>query len=111
MRKKLGWIASLAALAALMAALTAGTAGAKATPVSVDVSGTQTVVDESTGSSAMHGSLVGSWQTTKFTPRYASASRFVGTGEELFSGCLDTSGNGACDAQEPAGTLKFTFMY
>ena len=68
MTKKLRWVASLTALAALSTALAAATAGATTTPVSVEVSGTQTVVDEANGTFAMHGSLVGVWQTTKFVP-------------------------------------------
>ena len=111
MTKKLRWVASLAALAALSTALAAATAGATTTPVSVEVSGTQTVVDEANGTAAMHGSLVGVWQTTKFVPRYASSSRFVATGKEEFTGCLDSNKNGTCDKKEPSGTLKFTFMY
>jgi hypothetical protein len=111
MMRKLSWIASLTALAAVTTALAAATAGATATPVSVSVSGTETVVDESAGTFAMHGSLVGTWQITKFTPRYQSASQFVATGEEGFTGCLDSNANGACDRKEPAGSLRFTFMY
>jgi hypothetical protein len=108
MIKKLSWIA---ALAALTTALAVATAGATTVPVSVSVSGTQTVVDEAAGTFAMHGSLVGTWQTTKFVPRYQSSSQFVATGKELFVGCLDSNQNAACDAKEPAGSLKFTFMY
>src|SRR6476659_690870 len=111
MTRKLRWVASLAALAALSTALAAATAGATTTPVSVDVSGTQTIVDEANGTFAMHGSLVCVWQTTKFVPRYASASRFVATGQEEFTGCLDSNKSGTCDKKEPSGTLKFTFMY
>ena len=108
MLKKLSWIASLAALTTVLAA---ATAGATTAPVSVSLSGTQTVIDESTGTFAMHGSLVGTWYTTKFVTHYASASQYVATGRELFDGCLDSNQNGTCDASEPAGTLKFTFMY
>jgi hypothetical protein len=111
MTKKLRWVAGLAALTALATALASTTAGATTTPVSVEVSGTQTVVDEAAGTNAMHGSLVGIWQTTKFVPRYASASRFVATGREEFTGCLDTNQNGSCDKKDPSGTLKFKFMY
>jgi hypothetical protein len=57
----------LAALAALSTAPAAATAGA-GTPFSVDVSGTQTVIDEAAGTFAMHGSLVGTWYNTKFVP-------------------------------------------
>jgi hypothetical protein len=111
MRKKLSRIAGLAVVAGLATALAAASAGATTIPVSVSVAGTQTVVDESAGAFEMHGSLVGAWQTTKFVPRYASATQFVATGKELFTGCLDSNQNGACDAKEPAGTLRFTFMY
>jgi hypothetical protein len=108
MIKKLSWIASLAALTT---ALAVATAGATTTPVSVSVSGTQAVIDKSTGTFAMHGSLVGTWYTTKFVTRYQSASQYVATGRELFVGCLDANENDTCDAKEPAGSLKFTFMY
>jgi hypothetical protein len=59
----------------------------------------------------MHGSLVGTWYNTKFVPQYASSSQFVASGKELFVGCLDTNANGSCDRKEPAGDLRFTFMY
>ena len=59
----------------------------------------------------MHGSLVGSWVFTKFTPRYQSASQFVATANELFTGCLDSNTNDTCDTKEPTGSLKFTMMY
>ena len=105
-----GDTSSLAALASLSTAPAAATAGA-GTPVSVDVSGTQTVIDEAAGTFAMHGSLVGTWYNTKFVPHYASSSQFVASGKELFVGCLDSNANGSCDKKEPAGDLKFTFMY
>jgi hypothetical protein len=111
MYKKLRWVAGLAALAAFAAVPGAAMAGGSGSPVSVDVTGTQTVVDEAAGTYTMHGSLVGAWQTTRFVPRYASSSQFVATGKELFVGCLDSNGNGSCDTAEPAGNLRFTFMY
>jgi hypothetical protein len=111
MLSKLKWVAGLAALVALSAAPAATAGGTTATPVSVDVAGTQTIVDEAAGTFAMHGSLVGTWQTTKFVPRYASSSRFVATGKEEFTGCIDADKSGACDKKDPSGTLKFTFMY
>jgi hypothetical protein len=113
MFKKLRWVASLAALAALSAlgAATADGSVTSGTPLSLDVSGTQTVVDEAAGTFAMHGSLTGTWQTTRFVPRYTSSSQFVATGRELFVGCVDSNANGSCDGGEPAGKLKFTFMY
>lgn len=76
------------------------------------VRGTQTVVDEPTGRFQMHGSLVGSWNTTAFTLHYAGADgQLVGSGKETFRGCHDTDRSGACDDGEPAGTLRFTFAY
>ena len=85
MFKKLRLVASLAALAAL-AAPAAATAGGSATPVSVDVSGTQTVVDEAAGTFAMQGasSAPGTRRSSSSaTPR---RSQFVATGKELFVG-------------------------
>lgn len=72
----------LAAFTALSTASAAGNAGA-GTPVSVPVTGTQTVIDEAAGTFAMHGSLVGTWYNTKFVPQYASSSQFVASGKEL----------------------------
>ena len=113
MFKKLRWVAGLAALAALsvLGAATAEGSVSTGPSVSVDVSGTETVVDEAAGTFALHGSLTGTWYTTTFVPRYTSSSHFVATGKELFVGCLDSNGNGSCDSGEAAGKLKFTFMY
>ena len=68
-------------------------------------------MNEKKGLFAMHGTLVGSWATTSFVPRYKSASSFVATGTEKFSGCVDSDRSAACDAGEPSGTLEFTFVY
>ena len=35
----------------------------------------------------------------------------VGSGKETFAGCHDTDRNGTCDAGEPKGTLRFSFVY
>ena len=101
--------ASLVAAAALV--LCASTAVASgATPV--NVKGTQTIVNESKGMYAMHGDLLGSWLTTAFTTNYQGADgQFVGSGKELFTGCRDADRSGACDAGEPKGTIRFTFVY
>ncbi len=69
------------------------------------------MVDEANGIYDMHGSLVGKWYITAFTERFKNASTFVGSGKETFDGCLDSNGNAACDAGEPSGTMKFTFVY
>ena len=97
MFKKLSLIAGLAALTT---ALAVATAGATTAPITVSLSGTQTVVDESAGTYTMQGSLVGDWSNTKFVLRYLSASQIVGTGTELFVGCVDSDKNGACGKKE-----------
>jgi hypothetical protein len=99
-------------LVVVTTALAVTTAVASPTPpTAVSVSGTQTVIDESTGTFAMQGSLVGAWNITKFVTHYASDSQYVASGKELFVGCLDDNKNGTCDKKEPAGSLKFTFIY
>jgi hypothetical protein len=87
-----------------------GLAGA-ATAATVPLKGTQTVVDESKGSYEVQGSLLGKWQATAFTQHYATPERFVASGRERFTGCLDLDRNRTCDAGEPSGSLRFTFIY
>jgi hypothetical protein len=77
----------------------------------VKVKGVQTVVDEKKGLYEMQGSLVGSWTVTAFTERYASPTEYVGSGRERFQGCHDADRDGACGADEPAGTIRFVFTY
>jgi hypothetical protein len=77
----------------------------------VTVSGTQTIVNEQLGQFEMHGSLIGKWNVTAWAPHYQTASRIAATGKERFTGCLDTNRSRACDAGEPAGTMRFTFVY
>lgn len=93
------------------AAVTAGVASASSAAKSVKVTGTQTVVNEKKGIYDMHGSLVGRWTITAFTPRYEGSSDFAATGTERFDGCHDTDASGTCEASEPSGTMRFTFMY
>ena len=112
MRSKLSRAAGLAVLVVVTTALAVTTAVASPTPpTAVTVSGTQTVVDEATGTFAMQGSLVGAWYITKFVPHYASDSQYVASGKEVFVGCLDDNQNATCDKKEPSGTLKFKFIY
>lgn len=102
----------LTAMAILVApALMIGDSAAGSAAMAVKVKGTQTVVNEKKGIYDMHGSLVGRWTVTAFTPRYQGSSEFAGTGSERFQGCHDTDANGTCDAGEPSGTMRFTFMY
>jgi hypothetical protein len=35
----------------------------------------------------------------------------VGTGRERFVGCLDANHDGSCNAGEPAGAMRFSFVY
>ena len=42
-----------------------------------------------------------------FTPSGA----LRGAGTELFVGCFDADGNGACDGEDPTGTMTFKFTY
>ncbi len=93
------------------AAVTAGVASAGSAAKPVKVTGTQTVVNEKKGIYDMHGSLVGRWTITALTPRYEGSSEFAATGTERFDGCHDTDASGTCDASEPSGTMRFTFMY
>jgi len=106
MSTKLIGVAALAAVAAAVSV-----AAATAAPASVSLSGTQTVLDEKRGIFEMHGSLVGTWYVTSFVPRFKSAHPFVATGTEKFVGCLDADRSTTCDVDEPAGTLKLTFVY
>jgi len=98
-----------AACAAALATASLATAGA---PKPLVLKGKQIVVDEQKGIYAMTGSLVGDWRITAFKVEYGDTDgRFVGSGRELFKGCYDTDASGACDAGEPSGMLRFTFIY
>ena len=112
MTKKLSWIASLAALATVSTALAAATAGAN------DDAGVRGALGHA--DRRRRGQRDGRdareprrrladhevRAALRVEPRNSSA-----TGKELFTGCLDSNANGTCDKKEPAGTLKFTFMY
>src|SRR5262245_54267315 len=102
--------ASVIAAATASLVVTGGAAAGGAAPITVK--GIQTVVNESQGKYEMHGDLVGRWNTTAFTTNYAGADgQFVGSGKELFTGCRDADRSGACDVGEPAGTIRFSFVY
>src|SRR4051812_13802259 len=91
----------------------AGAALAVASPAhaagSIQISGTQTVVDENAGTFKMHGSLVGDWAITAFDVLDTSP-RLHAKGTEKFSGCLDRRRDGSCKG-DPTGTLTFTIDY
>jgi hypothetical protein len=102
--------ASVLAAASLAVAATNAAVGGGAGPITVK--GIQTAVNESQGKYAMQGDLVGKWNTTAFTTNYAGPDgQFVGSGKELFTGCRDADRSGGCDAGEPAGTIRFSFVY
>jgi hypothetical protein len=102
----------LVAAAALSLAVLAGPSlGAGSANAPIRVSGTQTEVNEAKGKFLMHGSLVGPWQITSFTPVYFSPTQFAASGTELFSGCLDSNRNGTCEAGEARGTLRFSAKF
>ena len=108
MRKLGGFATAISAVALVTASVAAAGAGSTV----LTLRGTQTIVNEQKGRYEMHGSLVGAWNTTAFTLHYAGPDgQVVGSGKEMFVGCQDTDRNGTCDAGEPKGTLRFTFIY
>lgn len=108
MKKLGGLMIAVVGIASTVVAVAAAATGSTV----LTVRGTQTIVDEQKGRYAMHGSLVGAWSTTAFTLNYAGADgQVVGSGKETFAGCHDTDRNGSCDAGEPKGTLRFSFVY
>jgi hypothetical protein len=95
-----GAVVAVAATLAVAAPAGAGT---------IQLSGTQTAVDESAGTSRMHGSLVGDWAITSFNV-LTPAPIFHAQGTEHFSGCLDRNRDGSC-SHDPSGTLELTIDY
>jgi hypothetical protein len=78
----------------------------------VSISGTQPIVDEKKGEYLLRGSLVGKFNNTAFKLHYAGPDgQVVGSGKEIFIGCHDTDRSGVCDAGEPSGTLRFSFIF
>jgi hypothetical protein len=106
-----GWRFAIVAVGALVLAIAPAVAAPAAT-APIELKGTQTVVDEAKGKYEMHGALVGAWNTTTFTERYAGTDgAFVATGTEVFRGCLDADRDGSCTDGETAGALRFSFVY
>ena len=78
----------------------------------VQVSGVQTPVDPVAGTYVMSGDLNGWWYTTSISAvRIHPAGTVQLTGTELFSGCIDSNADGACETGEPAGTLDLAFSF
>jgi hypothetical protein len=110
MRVRTGLLSGTLLLSAIVCLATAASA-MPARGAHVQLSGTQTLVDPTSGISAMSGSLVGDWYTTSFQCHETPAgTRWPCTGTELFVGCLDASGDGTC-SQEDEGWLAFAFEY
>jgi hypothetical protein len=112
-------IATLATLAVLCATVTTATtvtvATAAATPITVQVQGTQTPIDEKKGLYQMHSTpghtgLVGDWAFTTTVVLLNSPALFIATGTEKFAGCIDVNGDDKCQTTEPTGKLFFDYI-
>ena len=100
-------ILAAAAFTALAAALPASAVP----PAPIKVTGTQTTVDFAHGKFQMRGSLVGAWQVTGGSSKYLTTSAQLATGTVLFTGCLDSNRNKACETGEPKGTLRLAYTF
>lgn len=98
------------ALAAIVAGLALAAPAAAVPPPPIKIAGTQATVDYAHGKFAMRGSLVGAWQVTGGSAPYASPSAQRVEGTVLFTGCLDSNRNRACDEGEPTGTMKVRYI-
>ena len=60
----------------------------------------------------MFGDLVGCWYTDTFVPGESHPDgEFTATGTETFAGCIDANHDGACNAKDPTGTFRTTFVF
>ena len=103
----------VAVVATLLAGLAAAVATAdSSTPGPIALKGHQIAVDEAKGLYTMTGSLVGKWNVDTYIPSFEGKNgQLVASGKETFVGCHDLDGSGACDAGEPAGRLRFWYVY
>ena len=109
--RSLGRLTILVAASAVALAAISFAAAADA-PKPLVLKGKQIAVDEQKGIYKVTGSLIGDWRVTAFKVEYSdTGGRLLGSGKELFTGCYDTDRSGLCDAGEPTGTLRFTFLY
>ena len=70
--------------------------------------GRQKAVDADAGTYTMSGGLIGGWVTTS-SKEVATDPYYEATGTERFRGCLDRRRDGKCGANDPSGTLSFSF--
>jgi hypothetical protein len=106
--KRLTAIATVCGVATVLVSSALAADGVKP----VDLKGRQIVVNEQKGQYQVDGSLVGSWSVTALKINHTGVDgSFVGSGKELFRGCLDADRSGTCQTGEPTGTLRFSFVY
>jgi hypothetical protein len=72
------------------------------------VDGRQKAVDADAGTYKMSGGLIGGWVTTS-SEEVATDPYYETKGTEEFRGCLDRRRDGKCGANDPSGTLSFSF--
>ena len=99
------WTRALIAGATIVAALAVATPAGAAT---YQVDGRQKAVDADAGIYKMSGGLIGRWVTTS-SEEVATDPYYETTGTERFRGCLDRRRDGKCGANDPSGTLSFSF--
>jgi hypothetical protein len=60
----------------------------------------------------MFGDLVGCWYTDTFVPGESHPDgEFTATGTETFAGCIDANHDGVCNAADPTGSFRTTFVF
>ncbi len=102
-------VAAVAALGVLAGVSQVNPVGAS--QGAVVVSGTQTPVGNGFAFK-MSGDLIGDWYMTAFHELgFTLSGALRGAGTELFVGCFDADGSGACDGQDPTGAMTFKFTY
>lgn len=99
------WTRALIVGAASVAALALATPAGAAT---YQVDGRQKAVDADKGIYKMSGGLIGEWVTTS-SKEVATNPYYETAGTERFRGCLDRRRDGKCGANDPSGTLSFSF--
>jgi hypothetical protein len=108
--RKIKQVTAVAALGVL--ASVGAVSAVEASQGAVVVNGTQSPVDAANGVYEMSGDLIGDWYTTSFDVLgFTPSGALRGAGTELFVGCFDADGNGACDGQDPTGAMTFEFTY
>lgn len=111
--------AGLAGLALLVATASLTPATARVTGVAdrsdkprvVHVAGQQLPVDVEKGDYEMRGDLLGEWKYIALHRLHQADTFYSEAGVEVFRGCIDLRGNGACDRRDPHGELHFAFLY